>query len=79
MGIVEAAATATAFLESSLTRQLLQAYLGTPEGKLAFQQLVNASATSYPQYWAELEGIVEGSGIPRELVCLPSARSRHTS
>jgi len=34
----------------------------------AVAQLEAASKERYPQYWEELEGIVEGSGLPRELV-----------
>ena len=47
---------------------LLQAYTKSEEGKAAVAQLVNTSADAYPQYWQELEGIAEGSGLPKELV-----------
>ena len=49
----------------------MQAYTKSEEGEAAVAQLVNTSADAYPQYWQELEGIAEGSGLPKELVSLP--------
>lgn len=46
----------------------LQAFTSTEEGDAAYKSLVNASATRYPQYWEEIEGIIEGSEIPGKLV-----------
>ncbi len=52
----------------------LQTYIRSTEGKAAVASIEAASKKQYPQYWEELEGIVDGSGIPRELV----SQSLHT-
>ena len=46
----------------------MQEFIATPEGRSANASLVKATARKFPQYWEELEGIIEGSGVPRELV-----------
>lgn len=42
--------------------------MGTKEGIKATENLIKASATRYPQYWEEIEGIIAGSRAPRLLV-----------
>jgi hypothetical protein len=41
---------------------------GDPEGKVAYSQLRNDSATMFPQYADELRGIAEGSGVPLDQI-----------
>lgn len=47
---------------------VLQSYVSTTEGKEALGQLANASQARFPQYWEEIEGIAEGSNVPRTMV-----------
>lgn len=58
----------------------LQEYISSPDGKANRDSLVQATKAQFPQYWEELLGIAEGSGIPEDLVHLhPVTKEAHTA
>ncbi len=52
-------------------------YHHTPEGQARYRQLLELHQIRYPDYWAELEGIAQGSGRPFEDLFLTNLRGEY--
>jgi len=60
-------------------QERIRPYYRTPEGQVGYQQLLELHQSRYPDYFAELEGIAQGSEQPFEDLFLANLRGEYSA